>query len=123
MYPESSLTTCHILLQAFKALKMCCKALWNYIVDLCKIEMTKSQVSEDYMSEKSIPDLVMEASDKVALLLQLNQKCNFKVNGIIRESIICWSNSENLIATLPTPVSLIKEWVKVTFYISLPALA
>ncbi|XP_047976121.1 separase isoform X2 [Salvia hispanica] len=106
------------LKEAFKALKMCCKALWNYIVDLCKIEMTKSQVSEDYMSEKSIPDLVMEASDKVALLLQLNQKCNFKVNGIIRESIICWSNSENLIATLPTPVSLIKEWVKIQYKLS-----
>ncbi|KAG6409188.1 hypothetical protein SASPL_132222 [Salvia splendens] len=103
------------LKEAFKALKMCCKALWNHIVDLCKIEMTKSQVSVDYMSEKSIPDLVMEASDKVAFLLQLNEECNFKVNGIIRESIICWSNSENLIATLPAPLSLIKEWVKIQY--------
>ncbi|KAL1534288.1 separase [Salvia divinorum] len=103
------------LKEAFKVLKMCCKTLWNYIVDLCKIEMTKSQESEDDMSEKSIADLVMEASDKVAFLLQLNQECDFKVNGIIRESIICWSNAENFIATLPAPVSLIKEWVKIQY--------
>ncbi|XP_057803899.1 separase isoform X2 [Salvia miltiorrhiza] len=106
------------LKEAFKALKMCCKALWNYVVDLCKVETTKSHVAQDDMSEKSIADFVMEASDKVAFLMQLNQEGDFKVNGIIRESIICWSNSENLIATLPTPASLIKEWVKIQYKMS-----
>lgn len=83
------------------------------MVDLCKIHMTKSCVSQYDISEKSIADFVMEASDKVASLLQLNQEVSFKVDAIVRESIICWSKSENLIATLPTPVTLIKEWVKV----------
>lgn len=110
-------------LQAIKALKLCCKASWNYVLDLCKLHMTKSHVSHEDLSEKSIADFIMEASDKVAFLLDLNGEDNVKMNGIIRETIICWSNSENLIATLPTPASLIKEWVKVTFESSLPAVA
>lgn len=113
IYAEYWLTRTDHFLQAFKALKLCCKASWNYVVDLCKIHMTKSHASQDDVSDQSIADFVMEASDKVASLLQLNQEGDFKVDGIIRESIICWSKSENLIATLPTPVSLIKEWVKV----------
>ncbi|KAH6777375.1 hypothetical protein C2S51_008687 [Perilla frutescens var. frutescens] len=106
------------LKEAIKALKMCCKASWNYVVDLCKIHMTKSHVSQDDISEKSIVDFVMEASDKIAFLLELNQEGNLKMNRIIKESIICWSNSENLIVTLPTPASLIKEWVKIQYKLS-----
>lgn len=113
IYAKYWLTRTDHFLQAFKALKLCCKASWNYVVDLCKIHMTKSCASQDDISEKSIADFVMEASDKVASLLQLNREVTFKVDAIVRESIICWSKSENLIATLPTPVSLIKEWVKV----------
>lgn len=93
------------------------------MLDLCKLHITKSHVSHDDLSEKSIADFIIEASDKVAFLLELNGEDKFKMIGIIRETIICWSNSESLIATLPTPASLIKEWVKVTFESSLPALA
>lgn len=110
-------------LQAIIALKLCCKASWNYVVDLCKIHANKSHVSHDDISEKTIADFVTEASEKIAFLLELHQESNFKIHGIITESLICWSVSENLIATLPTPVSLVKGWVKVTFNGSLPALA
>lgn len=93
------------------------------MLDLCKLHMNMSHGSHDDISEKSIADFVMEASDKVAFLLELYGKDDFKMNRIVTETITCWSNSENLIPTLPTPVSLIKEWVKVTFDCTLPALA
>lgn len=92
------------------------------MLDLCKLHMTKSHVSHVDISKKSIADFVIEASDKVAFLLELNGGDNLKANEIIKETIICWSSSENLIPTLPTPASLIKEWVKVTFNGSLPTL-
>lgn len=100
--------------QAIKALKLCCKASWNYVVDLCKIHVSKSQVCHDDVSQNSIADFIMEASEKLAFLLELNQDGNSKINGIITESLVCWSVSENLIATLPTPMPLVKKWVKVT---------
>ncbi|KAL7119495.1 hypothetical protein ACP275_02G066600 [Erythranthe tilingii] len=101
--------------EAIKALKLCCKASWNYVAYLSRMHVEKSHVSCDDLSEKAIAEFIMEASQKVAFLLQLNQESNFKINGIIKKSLICWSVSENLIATVPTPVSLIKEWVKVQY--------
>lgn len=110
-------------MQAVKALKLCCKALWNYVVYLCKVHAEDSHVSHDDQSEKAIADFVMEGSQKVAFLMELSQEANCTINGTITESLTCWSISQNLIATLPTPVSLVKGWVKVTFIVSLQALA
>ncbi|GER26714.1 separase [Striga asiatica] len=106
------------LKEATKALKLCCKAAWYNVVDLCKVYVNKSQVSHDDLSEKDIADFVTEASGKVAFLLELNQDAYYKINGIIKESLKCWSISENLIAILPTPVSLVKEWVKIQYLLS-----
>ncbi|KAL6535087.1 hypothetical protein OROMI_026461 [Orobanche minor] len=85
-----------VTLRAIKALKLCCKALWNHVVDLCNIHRNKSQESHD-VSEKSIANFVKEAFDKTAFLLEFYQESNFQINGIIRASIVCWSVSENLI--------------------------
>ncbi|KAK6135420.1 hypothetical protein DH2020_030839 [Rehmannia glutinosa] len=106
------------LKEAIKALKLCCKASWYYVVDLCKLHVEKSHVSHDDVPEKDISDFVTEASGKIAFLLELNREGNCKINGIIKESLECWSVSENLIATLPTPVSLVKEWVKIQYLLS-----
>ncbi|KAK6156938.1 hypothetical protein DH2020_011186 [Rehmannia glutinosa] len=106
------------LKEAIKALKLCCKASWYYVVDLCKLHVEKSHVSHDDVPEKDISDFGTEASGKIAFLLELNREGNCKINGIIKESLECWSVSENLIATLPTPVSLVKEWVKIQYLLS-----
>ncbi|KAL6545762.1 hypothetical protein OROGR_009636 [Orobanche gracilis] len=103
------------LKEATKALKLCCKASWYYVVGLSKMYVNKSHVSHDYLSEKDITDFVTEASGKIAFLLELNQVGKCKINGIIEESLKCWSVSENLIATLPAPVYLVKEWVKIQY--------
>ncbi|KAL6494538.1 hypothetical protein OROGR_031338 [Orobanche gracilis] len=103
------------LKEATKALKLCCKASWYYVVGLCKMYVNKSHMSHDDLSEKDITDFVTEASGKIAFLLELNQEGKCKINGIIKESLKCWSVSENLIATLPAPVYLVKEWVKIQY--------
>ncbi|KAL0384542.1 UNVERIFIED_CONTAM: Separase [Sesamum radiatum] len=108
-YPE-------VHLKALKALKLCCKASWNYVVDLCKMHVNKSHASCADMSEKAIADFAMEASEKVAFLLELNREGNCKINGIIKECVKCWCVAENLTGMLPTPASLIKEWVKIQFF-------
>ncbi|PIN10712.1 Separase [Handroanthus impetiginosus] len=106
------------LKEAIKALKLCCKASWNYVVDLCKMHVDESHLPHDDLSEKAIADFVKEASDKVAFLLELNQEGNCKINGIITESLKCWSVAENLIESLPIPASLVKEWVKIQYSLS-----
>ncbi|KAK4438264.1 Separase [Sesamum alatum] len=106
------------LKEALKALKLCCKASWNYVVDLCKMHVDKSRASRDDISEKAIADFAMEASEKVAFLLELGREGKCKINGIIKECVKCWCVAENLIAMLPTPASLIKEWVKIQFLVS-----
>ncbi|KAL6517690.1 hypothetical protein OROMI_033391 [Orobanche minor] len=103
------------LKEATKALKLCCKASWYYVVGLSKKYVNKSHMSHDDLSEKDITDFVTEASEKIAFLVELNQEGKCKINGIIKESLKCWSVSENLIATLPAPVYLVKEWVKMQY--------
>ncbi|KAL3620880.1 hypothetical protein CASFOL_035792 [Castilleja foliolosa] len=107
-----------LLKEATKVLKLCCKASWYYVVELCKMHVNKSHMSRDDLSEKDIADFVTEASGKIAFLLELNQEGNCKINGLIKESLECWSVSEILIGTLPTPVSLVKEWVKIQYSLS-----
>ncbi|GFP93870.1 separase [Phtheirospermum japonicum] len=107
-----------LLKEATKALKLCCKASWYYVVDLCKMHVNKSHMSHDDLSEKDIADFVTEASGKIAFLLELNQEGNCKIIGIIKESLECWSVSNFLIGTLPTPASLVKEWVKIQYLLS-----
>ncbi|KAL6535082.1 hypothetical protein OROMI_026456 [Orobanche minor] len=59
--------------KVIKALKLCCKAFWKYVVDLCSIHRNKSQESHD-VSETSIANFVKEASDTTAFLLELYQE-------------------------------------------------
>ncbi|XP_020551646.1 separase [Sesamum indicum] len=105
------------LKEALKALKLCCKASWNYVVDLCKMHVDKSHAYRDDLSEKAIADFAMEASEKVAFLLELNREGNCKIDGIIKECVKCWCVAENLVGMVPTPTSLIKEWVKIQFLV------
>lgn len=107
----------YVYMQAIKALKLCCKAIWNHLVYLCEMHVEKSHIAHEDDSEKSIMDLVKEASEKTAFLLELNNQeggCN--INSVIVESLVCWSTAEKLICGIPTPVSFIKKFVKVLFY-------
>ncbi|KAL3814465.1 hypothetical protein ACJIZ3_015733 [Penstemon smallii] len=106
------------LKEGVKALKLCCKASWVYLVNLCKMHADKSHVSHEDLSEKAIADFIEEASEKIAFLLELNQESMCKINGIIEESFKCWSVAESHITTLPTPASLVKKWVKVEYLMS-----
>ncbi|KAG8368750.1 hypothetical protein BUALT_Bualt15G0078400 [Buddleja alternifolia] len=103
------------LKEATKALKLCCRASWSYVVNLCKMHADKSHGPHNVLSEKAIADVVKEASEKTAFLLELNRESNCKIKDSVKESLISWSVAESSIATLPTPVSLVKEWVKIEY--------
>ncbi|XP_051146436.1 separase isoform X2 [Andrographis paniculata] len=108
------------LKEATKALNLCCRASWNYVANICRMH-TDKHVSNDDTSEKAIKDFVMEASEKIVFLVELSRECNCKLNGIIKESLKCWLVAEDLIATIPVPTSLVKEWVKMQFSLSMDA--
>ncbi|KAL6565883.1 hypothetical protein OROHE_004938 [Orobanche hederae] len=94
------------LKEAIEASKLSCKASWKYVVAHC---------NDDDVSENTIADLVTEASEILVSLvafLEFNQDGMSEINGIITESLVCWSDANNLIATLPTPVPLVKKWVE-----------
>ncbi|CAA2934735.1 separase isoform X1 [Olea europaea subsp. europaea] len=99
--------------EAVKTLKLCCKASWKCTVNLCKTLMDKSNKFHDDVAEDTIADFVKEASAETAFLLDLlNQGSNCKMNKIIRECLESWSVAENLVETLPAPVSVVKCWIK-----------
>lgn len=86
--------------------------------------MDKSNKFHDDVAEDTIADFVKEASAETAFLLDLlNQGSNCKMNKIIRECLESWSVAENLVETLPAPVSVVKCWIKVIFKISFMSLA
>ncbi|XP_073049001.1 separase isoform X1 [Primulina eburnea] len=102
------------LKEAIKALNLCCKASWNYAIHLSEMHVDKLNMPQDDLSEKIIADYIKETSDKSAFLLNLlNQEGSCKINRIVVESLRNWSVAKNLIATLPTPASFVKEWVKI----------
>lgn len=104
------------VMQAIKVLSLCCKASWNYAIHLSAMHVDKLNKPHDDLSEKIIADYVKEASDKSAFMLKLlNQEGSRRINHIAVESLRNWSVAKNLIVTLPTPASFVKEWVKVTF--------
>ncbi|KAL2460485.1 Separase [Abeliophyllum distichum] len=101
------------LKEAVKALTLCCKASWKCVVNLCKTRMDKSNKFPDDATEDTIADFVKEASAETTFLLDLlNQGSNCKMNKIIRKCLESWSVAENLVETLPAPVSVVKYWIK-----------
>ncbi|XP_073125634.1 separase isoform X2 [Henckelia pumila] len=104
------------LKEATKALNLCCKASWNYAIKISEMHVDKLNKPQDDLSETIVADYVRETSDKSAFLLKLlNQEGSCKINRIVVESLRNWSVAENLIVTLPTPASFVKEWVKIGF--------
>lgn len=80
----------------------------------------KSKGLDGDLSEDAILDFVNESCKKTAFLLDVLQQCDSqKVEGAIVQSLEKWSIAENLFRRLPGPMSVVKQWVKVTFEIFL----
>ncbi|KZV21176.1 separase-like [Dorcoceras hygrometricum] len=72
------------LKEAIKSLNLCCKASWNYAINLSEMHVDKLNNPRDDLSEKIVADYVKETSDKSAFLLNiLNQEEPFQI-GFMR---------------------------------------
>ncbi|XP_057978228.1 separase isoform X2 [Malania oleifera] len=98
------------LKEASKALKLCCRASWACVSLLGQMLVDKSSD----LSEAALVDFVKEASVKSAFLLDVLYQCgSHKLNKIFVQSFESWLAAEKLCERLPSPVPLVKQWVKI----------
>lgn len=104
----------YLSLQASKALKLCSLAAWTRVILLCQMFMHKSNGFVDGISEDAILDFVNEALTQTVFLLDILYQFGIsKVKKIIISSLENWSVAEGLFRRLPSPMPLVKQWVKV----------
>ncbi|KAA8545541.1 hypothetical protein F0562_020325 [Nyssa sinensis] len=79
-----------------------------------EMKQDKSDGFHGDVSEDAIVDFVTEACAKSAFLLDVLYQCgSCKLNRIIRDILENWSVAENLFKRLPSPMALVKQWVKI----------
>lgn len=106
------------LSQASKALKLSCNASWNHVLYHCRSSEFQGEQSENSFCSfvKAGIDLVNEASEKTAFLLDLLFEINQnKMNRQLKDSLEKWSIAENIFKSLPPPSTLVNRWVKVKY--------
>ncbi|GAV67376.1 Peptidase_C50 domain-containing protein [Cephalotus follicularis] len=100
--------------EASKALKLCCRASWTCVVLLCQSFTRNAKGLQDDHSEDSIVQFVTEAFTRSAFILDVLHQCgSLKVKEVVAESLKNWSVAESLFGTLPGPMPLVKQWVKI----------
>ncbi|XP_015580756.1 separase [Ricinus communis] len=97
--------------EASKALKLSCRASWTCAVLFCQMYMNKSNGD---LSEDVISDFITEACTRTAFLLDIVYQCgSLKLKKIIVNGLENWSVAEDLFRSLPGPMPLVKQWVKI----------
>lgn len=100
--------------QAAKALKLCCKASWKRVLCLCELFKHESDKFKNDLSEDDVIGFIDEACEKTAFLLEVLQLTgDCKVQKILIDSLKSWSAAEHLFEKLPSPTSVVKQFVKV----------
>ncbi|XP_059648132.1 separase [Cornus florida] len=100
--------------EASKVLKLSCRASWICVSHLRDMFVNKSNRPHSDKTEDAIVDFVREACTESALLLDVLYQCgSHKVNRIIGDSLENWSVAEILVERLPSPIALVKQWVKI----------
>lgn len=85
--------------------------------------MHKSKGLDGDLSEDAILDFVNESCRRTAFLLDVLHQCDSqKIERTIVESLEKWSIAADLFRRLAGPMSMVKQWVKVTSEISLTCL-
>ncbi|KAK4739682.1 hypothetical protein R3W88_003379 [Solanum pinnatisectum] len=99
--------------EAAKALKLCCKASWNRVLCLCELLKHESDKFKNDLSEDDVIGFIDEACEKTAFLLEVLQHSgDCKVQKILIDSLKSWSAAEHLFKKLPSPISVVKQFVK-----------
>ncbi|CAI9287139.1 unnamed protein product [Lactuca saligna] len=102
------------LKEATKSFKVCCKAAWNCVLHFCKTFTSSRDGFSSDMTEDTIVGFVTEACAKSAFLLDILYQCGSnKISKIFMDFLGSWSVGQSLFDQIPTPVALIKQWVKI----------
>ncbi|KAI3788961.1 hypothetical protein L2E82_01744 [Cichorium intybus] len=102
------------LKEATKSFKLCCQAAWNCVLHFCKMLTSSSDKCSSDLSEDTIAGFATEACAKSAFLLDILYQCGSnKITKIFTDSLDNWSVGQSLFDQIPTPVALIKQWVKI----------
>lgn len=126
LYTTSLQPQLHILLffflmnvfcmQATKSFKLCCKAAWNCVLHFCKTFTSSRDGFSSDLTEDTIVGFVTEACAKSAFLLDILYQCGSnKISKIFMDCLGSWSVGQSLFDQIPTPIALIKQWVKVSY--------
>lgn len=112
--PVQFLIISFLPLQAAKALTLCCKASWNRVLCLCELFKHESDKFQHDLSEDDVIGFIDEACEKTAFLLEVLQYSgDCKVQKILIDSLKIWSAAQHLFKKLPSPISVVKQFVKV----------
>ncbi|KAF3975524.1 hypothetical protein CMV_001236 [Castanea mollissima] len=102
------------VIEASKALKLCCRASWTCVKRLCQLFVQKPKGLEFDISEDAIIEFVNEACTRSAFLLDVLHQCDsHKVKRTIAEVLEDWSVPGEVFEMLSGPVPLVKQWVKI----------
>ncbi|XP_070034034.1 separase isoform X2 [Nicotiana tomentosiformis] len=101
------------MVEAAKALKLCCKASWNHVIRLCELFKHEPDKFQNDLSEDALIGFIDEACGKTAFLLEVLNHCrDLKVQKVLIDSLKSWSAAEHLFKKLPSPISIVKQFVK-----------
>ncbi|GFY89325.1 separase [Actinidia rufa] len=103
--------------EASKALNLCCRASWTCVSYLCEAfaNRTNRFCDDDDVSQEDVTNFISDACAKSAFLLDVLYQCDShnKLTRIMEYSLQNWSATENVFNRLPSPIALVKQWVKI----------
>ncbi|KAL4588484.1 hypothetical protein LXL04_001375 [Taraxacum kok-saghyz] len=102
------------LKETTKSFKLCCQAAWTCVLHFCKMYTSRKDESSIDVTEDTIASFVTDACAKSAFLLDiLHQYGSDKISKVFTDSLGSWYVGQTLFDQIPTPVALIKQWVKI----------
>ncbi|KAK1279769.1 hypothetical protein QJS04_geneDACA004979 [Acorus gramineus] len=101
--------------QAPVTLKLSCKLLWTNVSVLYQKFSDKSTgTGDDDICESTLIDVITDACGKSANILNILHQCSCpSIGEVISSSLLNWSSAESLLESLPVPMVLVKQWVKI----------
>lgn len=76
----------------------------------------RSDESQSELSEDAVMGFINDACGKIANLLDVLYPCsNNEADEILTDCLKSWSVAKNLFGTLPNPIYIVKQFVKVAF--------
>lgn len=84
------------------------------MIRLCELFKHEPDKFQNDLSEDALIGFIDEACGKTAFLLEvLNHSSDRKVQKVLIDSLKSWSAAEHLFKKLPSPISIVKQFVKV----------